>query len=245
MADNPSRPKRTRKGDLADTPLSGLPSTRAGFKRSTVYILDSQLTSYDYLPDTVVPCGMFNGQEFVYLRSNVVRLKSKQSWRDKHLRQIIAAEKPLRVISRDVGGVARTLDLYSEDQTEPMPNLVASAEHGIPTNEFGCVESSRIPDNAALVEVADLAIAIRVCKGMPGLVWCRCQSGWKRRMPVFSGVVVLKDQEPAVRAAIEAETRRIEDDSLRANEEAALATWRVLLRRIKAEFYIQTVIDRR
>lgn len=223
---------------------TGIPSTVLGFKQSSVYIIESLLTPYDYILPGTDPIGLFNGQEIIYARTNVLTLKSKHSWKTSHNRQILQDQKPVRVISRDVGGVQRTIDLFSIDQTEPLENLVASLERGIPANEYGNVEIDRVPENAILVESSDINIAIRACKSIPGLAWCKCQNGWKRRQPVFAGVVVLVQDQERVRTAIHELESLSEEKEKKARDDAALAIWRTLLRAIKAEYYIRTVIDK-
>jgi hypothetical protein len=168
---------------------------------------------------------------------------SKNQWRNQFNRIIKDKERPTRVISRDVGGVQRTIELFSYSQTHPAKNLVASLESGIPTNEYDNVEVSRIPDNANLIECADISLAVRVCKSMPNLVWCKCQSGWKRKTPVFSGVVVLNQDVDRVREAIQDALYQQSEAEKEAKDKATMTLWRLLLRRMKAEWHIQSVLD--
>lgn len=233
---------RATKVQRIDT-ASGLPETVAGFKKSKDYILESLLTSYDLVESEAKPCGLFRGQDLVFHRSDVKVLHSKQTWDGRMSRSIKTGEIPARVISRTVGGVARTLELYSFEQTEPLRNLVASIEHGIPANEYGNIDAKRIPGNAKLVPCDNIALCMRVCKSIPGLVWCRCQSGWKRRTPVYIGVVVLVEDYDRVHAKIEEELAEISRSDHAARELAVLAIWRVLFRRMLAEHYIHSVLD--
>jgi hypothetical protein len=225
---------------------SVLPSTVAGFKRSHVYILDSLLTPYDFVPTDVKPCGLFQGNELVYYRSDIVRLRSKQSWNTKFSKCITEHQKPTRIIQKDVGGISRTIELFAESQTEPLPNLVASAESGIPTNEYGNVEIGRIPANASLVTVPPdmMSLAVRTCRSMKGLVWCKCQTGWKRKLPVFGGVVVLEKDFDKVTESIQTALNEHFGQEEDEKRKATLALWRVLLRRIGAEWYVRSVVEK-
>jgi len=221
----------------------GIPNTVAGFKSSTQYIIESLLTRCDFVPANVKPCGLFQGNEQIYRRADVIQLKSASHWRNKFSRDISETERPLRVISREVGGIQRTIELFSHAQTEPLKNLVASVENGIPANEYGNVEIYRIPENASLVECSDISLAVRVCRGLDNLVWCKCQSGWKRKSPVFAGVVVLNSDVTRVHEAInEAYMQQLRSEH-EAREKATMTLWRLLIRRMKAEWHIKSVLD--
>lgn len=221
-----------------------LPVSVQGYKRSEKYIIESLLTPYDWLPENPRVIGLFRAEDPVYLRREVVRLNSASTWKNSHMRQIKENEKPLRVISRNVGGIQRTVELFSFDQTEPLEQLVASKEAGIPANEFGNVENNRIPENCVLIKADDITALIRICKGMKDLRWCRCQDGWRRRQPNYVGLVVLKEDEDRVRQALHEAVHATAAAEQRARAEAAKAIWRVLLQRMKAEYYIKTVIDK-
>ena len=221
-----------------------IPTSAAGFKQSDQFVLESQLTSYDYLPPNIDAVGLFQGSVPFYERRHVVHLRSASQWKNKFNRSIREGERPMRVISRDVAGVQRTVELFSEIQTEPWRNVIASEELGIPTNEYGNVESDRIPENAVLIPCPDMTLAVQVCKAMKHLAWCRCQSGWKRKSPVYVGIVVLaKDRESVLNAINDANLREREKEKS-AQDAASLTLWRLLIRRMQAEWYIKSVVDR-
>lgn len=222
----------------------GVPTSVAGFKNSDKYILESQLTRYDYIPPDVKARGLFQGNEPFYERQHVVHLRSAAQWRGKFNRSIREGEKPTRVVSRDVAGIQRTIELFAEHQTEPWKNVSASQEQGIPTNDYGNVEIDRIPENAVLVPCADISLAVRVCKNIPGLPWCRCQSGWKRKSPVYAGVVVLLSDQERVHDAINEEFMKDLRVQQNAKDAATMTLWRLLIRRMQAEWYITSVVDR-
>jgi hypothetical protein len=235
---------RRKKRHIETASESGIPVSVAGFKQSDKYILESQLTPYDYIPSHVTAKGLFQGGEPFYDRTEIVHLFSVAQWRNKFNRSIREGEKPQRVISRDIAGVQRTIELYSEPQTEPWKNVIASSEHGIPTNDYGNVEMDRIPENAVLIPCPDMGLAMRVCKGMRDMPWCRCQSGWKRKSPVYAGIVVLVADYERVQEALNAENLRQVDEEERAKHGATMSLWRLLIRRMQAEWYIKSVIDR-
>lgn len=227
-----------------DDSEESFPTTRQGFRKSSKYILESMLTSYDYVPETVRPVGLFESTDQVYLRCKIIELKSRNTWRHSHMRLIKKDEKPLRVISRTVGGVQRSVDLFSFEQTEPVGNLVATREAGIPLNQYGNVDIDAIPQNASLIPSSDMTNAIRACKNIPECIWCRCQDGWRKKKANFVGVVVLDDFASAVQEAINTITNETLEKEERIRTNAALAIWRTLIHRIKAEYYIRTNIDR-
>jgi hypothetical protein len=231
-------PKRKK---LSDEDL--LPTTIQAYKKSSKYIVESLLTPYDFVPENAKVVGFLNSDDPVYKRSQIVRLESRNTWRHTHMRRIKADERPLRVISRHVGGISRTIELFSFDQTEPLENLVASSQHGIPANEYGNVEFDRIPENSVLIETSDILRAMRICRGIRGLPWCRCQNGWRRRNPNYVGIVVLKQDEESVRNALRQADDGRSESQKKAREDAAIAIWRVLIQRMKAEYYIRNVID--
>ena len=233
-------PKKTRPN--AESAIDNLPTSLLGFKSSKEFILESLLTPYHFIPQTVEACGIFNGRDLIFRRSQVVDLLSRQSWRAKHMRSAKEGEKPTRIIRKRVGGIERTIELFAMDQTEPLPILVASAQAGIPSNEYGNVEYERIPENAVLVESNNLPLAMRICRTL-GFPFSRCQRGWKRRSPNFVGVVVLKEHESAIREALLKESEKQDEIERKSSSEAALSIWKVLLRRIEAEFYIRTKLQ--
>lgn len=235
-----SAPKRPR---VTSCGPGGVPSNLAGFKRSKEYIVESLLTSTDYIPESAEPIGVYNGNENIYLRSDVSKLRSAQNWKSGYSRKIKDDQRPMRIIQKDIGGVSRTLQLFTYDQTEPLEHLVASAEAGIPTNEYGSVELNLIPDNSVLIACNDISLITKVCRGIENLIWCKCQSGWKRRQPVYGGVVVLLEDAPRVTDALHAELAKQEKEAERERDEAAWCIWRVLMERIKAEYFIQTVVE--
>lgn len=218
-----------------------LPDTVSEFRKSEKYILESQLTSLDFLHADAVPCGIFKGSDPIYYRTNVSVLRSRAVWDNRFNRSIKKDEKPVRVISRSEG---KTTDLFSVEQTEVFANLIA--ENGnLPTNEYGNVHIDRLPLNTRLITCKsdqELKIAIRVCK-LNETAWCKGQSGWKRKFPVFAGVVVLEEDFPKISAEIQNQINA----KIHAEEEscknAALAIWKTLISRITAEYYIQTRID--
>jgi hypothetical protein len=232
--------KRRKESDAID-----LPTTVQGYKKSEKYIIDSLLTPYDWVPDNIKVVGLFRAEDPVYLRKDIFRLNSASTWRYSHMRQIMKDQKPLRVISRNVGGIQRTIELFSCEQTEPLAHLIASKEAGIPVNDFGNVEYDRIPENCGVIETNDITSLIRICKTMKDLRWCRCQNGWRRRQPNYIGVVVLKEDADLVRGALHASASASAAAEERSRNEAAMAIWRVLIQRIKAEYYIKTVIDKK
>ena len=242
MSSSPTSKRRKQSSRECDG--SGVPSSVAGFKQCKLYILESQLTPYDYIPSDVKARGLFQGTEPFYERQHVVHLRSAAQWRGKYNRSIRDDEKPTRVISRDVAGVQRTIELFADYQTEPWKNVSASKEHGIPTNDYGNVEIDRIPENAVLIPCADIALAIRVCKGIKDLAWCRCQSGWKRKSPVYAGVVVLVNDQERVNNAMNQEYMRELDNQKKAQDVATMSLWRLVIRRMQAEWYIKSVVDR-
>ena len=224
---------------------SSLPATIQGYKKSKKYITESLLTPYDFIPDNVRMIGVFRSEDPVYLRSQVIRLESRNTWRHSHMRKLKPSARPVRVISRNVGGIQRSIELFSFDQTEPLEQLVASRERGIPANDYGNVQFDHLPENAALIETTDLPRAMWICRGIRNLAWCRCQNGWRRKTPNYVGIVVLCEDETRVRAELQqAEQDEVKSEK-QARDNAALSIWRVLIQRIKAEFYIQKVIDKR
>lgn len=226
-----------------DDPSGLLPSSRQAFKKSK-FILESMLTPYMCVPHDVEPIGLFEGDDQIYLRSKVKELRSRHSWRYKFMRGVLPDESPIRVIRRQVGGVTRSVELFAIEQTQPLQNLVASVEAGIPVNEYGNVDSSFIPPNAVLIETSDINTAIREVKRHPDLVWCRCQNGWKRKQPKLVGIVVLARDEDSVRAMISSAEEALHAKDVKSRTDAALTVWRTLVQRMKAEYYIQTVIDK-
>lgn len=219
--------------------VMNLPASREGFRKNKNYILDSLLTPYDFVPQEVEPCGLFNGRDLIFRRHEVTRLESSNSWKSKHMRMIKEGERPIRVIRREVGGTTRTIELFALNQTEPLPILIASTEAGIPANEFGNVEFDRIPENSILVETDEVPLAIRVCRKLR-IVYARCQKGWKRKTPNYIGLVVLKGDESNFKEALRAELDKEQEAEKKAKTDAALSIWKVLLRRIDAEYYITT-----
>jgi hypothetical protein len=220
------------------------PTTVQGFKRSEKYILESQLTPYDYVSPDARAVGLFRAEDAVYLCKDITKLKSANTWRHTHMRAIKHGESPRRVIRRNVGGLQRAIELFDLNQTEPLEILKASRESGIPVNEYGNVEADRIPDNAVLITVNDIDFASRICRKFKDLVWCRCQDGWRRTKPHYSGIVVLKEDADRIRESIRAAIQDSVDKERKEEDQIALAIWRVLLQRIKAEYYIQKNIDR-
>ena len=134
---------------------------------------------------------------------------------------------------------SRTIELFALNQTKPLPTLIASAEAGIPANDFGNVEFERIPENSILVETNEVSLAIRVCRKLR-IVYARCQKGWRRKTPNYIGLVVLKADESNFREALQAELVKEHEAEEKAKTDAALSIWKVLLRRIDAEYYITT-----
>ena len=218
--------------------MNNFPNTISEFKKSKEYILESLLTKYDYIESNVVPCGIFQGRDLVYYRKDVERLRSKSTWSNKLCRDIIKDAKPARVISKS--GVSRPVELFQYKQTELWKNLVASDD--IPVNEFGNVEFARIPTNAGFIACSDIALAIRICKGL-SIPWCRCQDGWVRKSPRYVGVVVLESDKDGVETLIAHAISEAAKSEQESRDNAALSVWRVLIRRILAEQYIQKNID--
>ncbi|KAL7673892.1 hypothetical protein ACOME3_000172 [Neoechinorhynchus agilis] len=142
-----------------------LPLKIDDFKNHPVYVLERHLLKYDgiYPPDAKV-ITEFRGSK-VYLRKNVVKLHSAQTWL-KEAREIRSGEEPYKTVLGRISQSAYrrgerqrpSLALFGEWQTEPYQPPIAQ-DGIVPKNAFGNVDMFKpemLPLNCVHLQQKDL-----------------------------------------------------------------------------------------
>jgi xeroderma pigmentosum group C-complementing protein len=184
-------------------------------------------------------------EEKVFLRKDVVRCLSAESWH-KEGRKVQAGEQPLKHVpiravtltrKREIEEAERETGekpkqgLYSWDQTEwIIPPPIKDGK--IPKNSFGnidCFVPSMIPKGAVHIP---LRSTVTVCKRL-GIDYAEAVTGFdfgsRMAVPVITGVIVAAENEDAVIDAWEVaeEIKRKKEDAK--HQKLVLGTWRKFL----------------
>ncbi|KAF3024124.1 hypothetical protein E8E14_005159 [Neopestalotiopsis sp. 37M] len=223
------------------------------YKSSKEFVLQRHLRREEALLPTAKPVKVFRNkikggkfeEEDVYLRKDVVAVKSAETWHKQGRAPVLGAEPlkhaPYRAATtnrrREIAEAeARTGEkvlqpLYSEEQTDWI--IPPPIENGvIPKNDYGNIDmfaEHMCPEGAIHLPYRG---AVRVCKRL-GIDYAEAvvgfEFGHRMAVPVIQGVVVAEEHEDKVLEEIEkdeAERKRKEDEKRR---KAALGTWRKLL----------------
>ncbi|KAJ9136467.1 DNA repair protein rhp42 [Pleurostoma richardsiae] len=223
------------------------------YKQSAEFVLERHLKREEALLRTAKPVKVFKSkakgdkivEENVYLRKDVVQVKSAETWH-KQGRAPIPGEEPLKkapyraattnrrreIAEAEAATGQKVLQgLYSYNQTEwiippPIQNGI------IPKNEYGNIDlfvDHMCPEGAVHVPFRG---AMRVCKRL-GIDYAEAvvdfEFGHRMAVPVIQGVVIAEEYHDQVMEEVakdEAERARKEDEKRR---KAALAMWRKLL----------------
>ncbi|KAK0620227.1 hypothetical protein B0T14DRAFT_537750 [Immersiella caudata] len=223
------------------------------YKQSKEYALARHLKREEALLPDAEPVKMFKNKgkgvqtqdEPVYLRKDVVQVKSAETWH-KQGRAPKDGEQPLKRVpyraattnrrreiaeAEAVIGAKVLQGLYSFDQTDWI--IPPPIENGIiPKNEYGNIDlfvEHMCPEGAVHVPYRG---AMRVCKRL-GIDYAEAvvdfEFGHRMAVPVIQGVVVAEEYHDQVMEELakdEAEKARKEDEKRR---KAALAMWRKFL----------------
>lgn len=223
------------------------------YKQSQEFALERHLRREEALLPTAEPVKVFKNkgkggkieEEPVYLRKDVVQVKSAETWH-KQGRAPIAGEQPLKKVPYRAATTNRRREiaeaeaatgqkvlqgLYSFDQTDwIIPDPIRDGI--IPKNDYGNIDlfvEHMCPEGAVHVPYRG---AVRVCKRI-GIDYAEAvvdfEFGHRMAVPVIQGVVIAveyHDQVMEELAKDEAERSRKEDEKRR---KAALAQWRKLL----------------
>ncbi|ETS83607.1 hypothetical protein PFICI_05483 [Pestalotiopsis fici W106-1] len=223
------------------------------FKSSKEFVLQRHLKREEALLPSAKPVKVFRNkvkggkveEEDVYLRKDVVAVKSAETWHKQGRAPVLGAEPlkhaPYRAATtnrrREIAEAeARTGEkvlqpLYSEEQTDWI--IPPPIENGvIPKNDYGNIDmfaEHMCPEGAIHLPYRG---AVRVCKRL-GIDYAEAvvgfEFGHRMAVPVIQGVVVAEEHEDKVLEEIEkdeAERKRKEDEKRR---KAALGMWRKLL----------------
>ncbi|KAK0636668.1 Rad4 transglutaminase-like domain-containing protein [Bombardia bombarda] len=223
------------------------------YKQSREFVLERHLKREEALLLGAKPVKTFknkgkgagNQEEDVYLRKDVVQVKSAETWH-KQGRAPLPGEMPLKRVPYRAATTNRRRELaeaeaatgrkalqglYSFDQTDWI--IPAPIENGIiPKNEYGNIDlfaQHMCPEGAVHVPYRG---AVKVCKRL-AIDYAEAvvgfEFGHRMAVPVIQGVVIAEEYHDKVMEELakdEAEKSRKEDEKRR---KAALAMWRKFL----------------
>ena len=223
------------------------------YKTSKEYVLERHLKREEALLSDAVPVKVFRNkvkggkveEENVYLRKDVVAVKSAETWHKQGRAPLPGAtplkHAPYRAATtnrrREIAEAERATGqkvlqpLYSYEQTDwIIPDPIQDGV--IPKNEYGNIDmfaEHMCPEGAVHLPYRG---AVRVCKRL-GIDYAEAvvgfEFGHRMAVPVIQGVVIAEEHEERALEELEkdeAERRRKEDEKRR---KAALGMWRKLL----------------
>ncbi|OAA60786.1 Rad4 family protein [Cordyceps fumosorosea ARSEF 2679] len=222
------------------------------YKQSKEFVLERHLKREEALRADAKPVKKFQnksksstGEEDVYLRSDVLNVKSAETWH-KQGRAPLDGEQPLKRVPYRAATTNRRRELleaeaatgqkvlqglYSYDQTDwIIPDPIVDGV--IPKNEYGNIDlfaEHMCPQGAVHVPFRG---TVRVCKKL-GIDYAEAvvdfEFGHRMAVPVIQGVVIAEENHDMVMEQLqqdEAERARKEDEKRR---KAALGQWRKFL----------------
>jgi len=226
-----------------------LPTSRAGFKRHSGYVLESQLKQNEVVhPPGAKPVGLFRGQEPVWRRADIAELRTPAQWR-REGRRVRDDERALKTLR---GGSAFMATLFGIWQTEvqSVPEMLEPdlKDQGGPipgVNNYGNIElmgpdaPTRVPPGTVyLPEEAARSAAQRLgVSCAPAVVAFSREHGQLR--PRFGGVIVWACDEAKVRQAAAAEQERMEALQQQRRQERLGAAWRMLVKNVLVDLYVE------
>lgn len=249
-------PKQYTREDLAEIKeldkyprLEGIPTRTQDFINHPVYALADNLHANEILKPDAKPCGTLalkNRQTtFIYKRSDVQIVRSEQSWyrRGRKVKIGVVAKKSKSSKNRLTGELDK-VKLYTYDQTSLYKPDPVQADGTVPKSEYHSIDvftPSMVPDGA--VYIADKAakkaarlLHVDYANAVIGVDFSR--QGARSKV---QGVVIAKQFEPAVLAAIQG----IKEADLVSAEEAENARimelWRKLIVGIQIWDRIETM----
>ncbi|GAO14489.1 uncharacterized protein UV8b_04282 [Ustilaginoidea virens] len=220
------------------------------FKQSKEFVLERHLKREEALVPNATPVRKFKNkakggkmqEEDVYLRSDVVQVKSAETWH-KQGRAPLAGEQPLKRVPYRAATLNRKREileaeaatgekvlqgLFSHHQTDWI--IPPPIENGvIPKNEYGNIDlfaEHMCPEGAVHVPFRGV---VKVCKRLKidyAEAVVDFEFGHRMAVPVIQGVVIAQEHHDQVMAELEkdeAERRRKEDEKRR---KASLSQWR-------------------
>lgn len=223
------------------------------YKQSKEFVLARHLKREEALLATAKPVRMFRlksksglgDEEPVYLRKDVVQVKSEETWH-KQGRAPLPGAEPLKMAPYRAATTNRRRELaeaeaqaghkvlqplYSYDQTDWI--IPPPIENGvIPKNQYGNIDlfaEHMLPEGAAHVPFRG---AVRICKRLEidfAEAVVDFEFGHRMAVPVIQGVVIAEEYHDKVMEELakdEAEKKRKEDEK---RQKLVLATWRRFL----------------
>ncbi|PSS02194.1 Rad4 transglutaminase-like domain-domain-containing protein [Coniella lustricola] len=220
------------------------------YKQSKEFVLERHLKREEALLPTAEPVRMFRlksksgvgDEEPVYLRKDVVQVKSEETWH-KQGRAPLSGAKPLKMAPYRAATTNRRRELaeaeaqaghkvlqplYGFDQTEWI--IPPPIENGIiPKNQYGNIDlfaEHMLPKGSAHIPFRG---AVRVCKRLEidfAEAVVDFEFGHRMAVPVIQGVVIAEEYHDHVMEELakdEAEKKRKEDEK---RQKLVLATWR-------------------
>ncbi|OAA48425.1 Rad4 family protein [Metarhizium rileyi] len=221
------------------------------YKQSKEFVLERHLRREEALRRDALPVKKFKNkakggkaeeEEDVYLRSDVLQVKSAETWH-KQGRAPLVGEQPLKrvpyraattnrrreILEAEAATGQKVLQgLYSYDQTDWI--IPPPIQDGIiPKNEYGNIDlfvEHMLPEGAAHVPFRG---AMKVCKRLKidyAEAVVDFEFGHRMAVPVIQGVVIAEEHHDEVMIELEkdeAERKRKEDEKRR---KAALGQWR-------------------
>ena len=239
----PQQPDRKDRADDGGDTLQSL-------KSSAEFVLQRFLRREEALRHDAQPVRHFvsgkgdkQTSEPVYLREDVERCLSTESWHKEGRRPNIGAEPlkhvPIRAVTLDrkraveeelrQTGEKPTQPLYSEEQTEDIIPDPLGPDRKVPKNAYGNMDAFKphmVPEGAVHLPYRGM---VRICKKLE-IDFAEAVTGFefgnKRAVPVITGVVVAEENEDMVLEAWRewnTEQKKKEEGKL---EKAVLALWR-------------------
>ncbi|KKY24130.1 putative rad4 family protein [Phaeomoniella chlamydospora] len=226
--------------------------TLQSLRASADFVLERFLRREEALKTTAKPVRKFQTgkgdkakEEDIYLRKDVVRCLSAESWHKEGRRPKIG-EIPLKFVpiravtltrkreaeeQERITGEKPTQGLYSLEQTEYI--IPPPIENGIiPKNAYGnidCFVPSMIPKGAVHIPLRG---TVRICKKLE-IDYAEAVTGFefgnKMAVPVITGVVIAKENEDAVIDAWEQHEAQQRAKEEAKQQKGILAMWRKML----------------
>ncbi|EDO17085.1 hypothetical protein Kpol_1025p4 [Vanderwaltozyma polyspora DSM 70294] len=252
LIDSLHKRKRTKIDDYEDIYFDqrdqdeGMPDNIQDLKTHPLYILEQSLKQNQILRSGCKECGFLKLQNKtkgvlkVYLRSDVIDLKSSREWYMKG-RILKKGSRCLKKIKKrrfnPIEGSDDEERLYPYEDTEMYIPPLANEDGEIVKNAFGNIEvftPSMIPQNCSLIESP---VSIKAAKAI-NVPFVKAVTSFKfekgnKAKPVITGVVVASWFKDAVISAIDAIEYSEEQEKRQSEELRALKEWNKLLLKLR------------
>jgi hypothetical protein len=223
-----------------------IPEKYNGFRSHKHFVLESLLSRYQFIRPGVQPYNNLKHKgEFIYLRKDVVLLRTKEQWR-KLKREVKEGQKYIKKVKGNYNDKDRMALLFGYWQTKHFQNKL-NEDGSLPENEHGNLEiftPSDVPEGATHLKIKRARF---ICKKLE-IDFKEALTGFETgangmSYPVIEGVIVLNKDVDLVLKTHEKMEKEREMRAEKRRKHEAKSTWNTLIRKVCIRHYTSKLFE--